>query len=158
MSGIEDAELSACERAARCDQERLSSAHAAHSSKHLFEHQNAPRRAHSRSSREFYRTGSITGTRNNTAVMRLGSMGHTCGRQNANHSNVIRRLLRGFRSMGVEPPGERQGGAGWLRASQAIEFDEWACQMHHHSSPSRHCRLGLLRRNPATVIQSHYCD
>ena len=98
------------------------------------------------------------GTRNNTAVMRLGSMGHTCGRQNANHSTVIRRLLRGFRSMGVEPPGERQGGAGWLRASQAIEFDEWACQMHHHSSPSRHCRLGLLRRNPATVIQSQNCD
>ena len=58
-SGIEDAELSACERAARCDQERLSSAHMPHSSKHLFEHQNAPRRAHSRSAHELRRLGVV---------------------------------------------------------------------------------------------------
>ena len=51
---------------------------------------------------------------------------------------VLAPRRKACRSMGVEPPGDRQGGARWLRASRAIEFDGWACQTHLHSSRSRH--------------------
>ena len=96
MNGIDDAALSACERASRRDQQRVS-LHmpntAQSSSKQLFEHLGEHMVD---AARGFYCSGSITIVEDNTAAMRLGSMGHTCGRQSASHRTVTESISRGL--------------------------------------------------------------
>ena len=95
VSAVEDAALSACERASRRDQQRVSQhmpKTGQSSSKQLFEHQNAPQRARGRCARELNCSGFIKSIEDNTAVMRFGSMDHICGRQNASHRTVTGRL------------------------------------------------------------------